>query len=49
EVFGYATILRSLTQGKSEFTLEFLKYEKVPKNIEEQIIKDINAKNNERA
>ncbi|HOD55681.1 MAG TPA: elongation factor G, partial [Candidatus Cloacimonadota bacterium] len=45
EVFGYATVLRSLTQGKSEFTLEFLKYEKVPKNIEEQIIKDLNAKN----
>ncbi|MCB5250135.1 MAG: elongation factor G [Candidatus Cloacimonadales bacterium] len=45
EVFGYATVLRSLTQGKSEFTLEFLKYDKVPKNIEEQIIKDIQAKN----
>ncbi len=45
EVFGYATVLRSLTQGKSEFTLEFLKYDKVPKNLEETIIKEITLKN----
>ncbi|OQA20236.1 MAG: Elongation factor G [bacterium ADurb.Bin363] len=37
EIFGYATALRSLTQGKAEFTLEFLKYEKVPASIEEEI------------
>lgn len=39
EVFGYATVLRSLTQGKAEFTLEFLKYSKVPKSIAEEIEK----------
>lgn len=44
EVFGYATILRSLTQGKSEFTLEFLKYEAVPRSIEEKLIEDIQRK-----
>ncbi len=49
EVFGYATVLRSLTQGKSEFTLEFSKYDKVPKNLEEQIIKDFALKVKERA
>jgi elongation factor G len=44
EVFGYATILRSLTQGKSEFSLEFLKYDLVPKHIEEKIIDDYKDK-----
>lgn len=44
EVFGYATILRSLTQGKAEFTLEFLKYDAVPKSIEEKLIEDIQKK-----
>ena len=38
EMFGYATKLRSMTQGRGAFTMEFGHYEIAPKNIEEAIV-----------
>ncbi|MCL6620089.1 elongation factor G [Thermomonas hydrothermalis] len=39
EMFGYATALRSMTQGRATFTMEFDHYEEAPNNIAEAIIK----------
>jgi elongation factor G len=38
EMFGYSTNLRSLTQGKAEFTMEFATYKQVPKGVAEELI-----------
>jgi elongation factor G len=37
EMFGYSTVLRSLTQGKAQFTMEFASYRQVPKSVAEEI------------
>ncbi len=38
EMFGYATALRSMSQGRANYTMEFLHYSEVPKNIADDII-----------
>jgi len=38
ETFGYATSIRSLTEGRASFTMEFNSYEQVPSNIAQEII-----------
>jgi elongation factor G len=38
EMFGYATNLRSLTQGRGTFTMEFDHYEEVPVNVAQEIV-----------
>ena len=44
EMFGYATDLRSKTQGRASYSMEFEKYEQVPNNIANQIIAERNGK-----
>ncbi|MDD6712062.1 elongation factor G [Sharpea azabuensis] len=39
EMFGYATDLRSFTQGRGNYTMQFDRYEQVPKSIKEEIVK----------
>jgi len=38
EMFGYATQLRSMTQGRASYAMEFAQYEAVPKNVEAEIV-----------
>ncbi|KFZ30046.1 elongation factor G [Pseudidiomarina salinarum] len=44
EMFGYATDLRSQTQGRASYAMEFLKYAEAPNNVAEQVIAARNTK-----
>ena len=44
EMFGYATDLRSKTQGRASYAMEFEKYVQVPRNISEQVISERQGK-----
>ncbi|AFJ42774.1 elongation factor G [Francisella orientalis] len=43
EMFGYATNVRSMSQGRASFSMEFKKYAEVPNNIADEIIKSRNS------
>ena len=43
EMFGYATDLRSKTQGRATYSMQFDHYEKVPDSIAEEVTKERNA------
>jgi elongation factor G len=38
EMFGYATSLRSMSQGRASYSMEFLHYQPVPKNVADAIV-----------
>jgi len=38
-MFGYATTVRSMSQGRATFTMEFHKYVEVPNNVAETVLK----------
>jgi elongation factor G len=43
-MFGYATGLRSMTEGRATFTMEFAKYDAVPANLAKEIAEARNGK-----
>jgi elongation factor G len=44
EMFGYATQMRSMTQGRALYTMQFAHYDETPKSISEQIIEKVKGK-----
>jgi elongation factor G len=48
EMFGYSTTLRSLSSGRSNYSMEFLNYAPLPRNVEEKVLEDVKKKKEER-
>jgi elongation factor G len=49
QMFGYATDVRSMTQGRATYTMQFARYEEVPRNIAEEIMAKVAGKGAPRA
>ncbi len=48
EMFGYASVLRTVSSGRASHSIEFLQYSPLPKSIEEKLLADLRAKKAER-
>jgi elongation factor G len=46
-MFGYSNDLRSSTQGKAEFSMEFKKYAQVPRGVQDTLVKEYEQKRKE--
>jgi elongation factor G len=44
EMFGYSTNLRSMTQGRGNYSMQFAAYDEVPKSVSEEIIAKVGSK-----
>jgi elongation factor G len=44
EMFGYSTNLRSMSQGRGTYTMQFAAYDEVPKSVAEEIIAKVGSK-----
>jgi len=42
EMFGYATDLRSMSQGRANYSMEFAKYTAAPRNVADAVIEKLN-------
>ncbi|MFH1223906.1 MAG: elongation factor G [Pseudomonadota bacterium] len=49
EMFGYATVLRSLSSGRANYSMEFFNYTALPRHIEENVLEDVRKKREEKA
>ncbi|WP_019519714.1 elongation factor G [Faucicola boevrei] len=47
EMFGYATTLRSMSQGRATYSMEFAKYAETPRNVADEIIKKFTSKDDD--
>jgi elongation factor G len=46
QMFGYASVLRTLSSGRANYSLEFLRYESLPESIADEVIEEKKAKEN---
>jgi elongation factor G len=48
EMFGYATVLRNLSSGRANFSMEFFEYQPIPASIQEEVLASLEEKKAEK-